>query len=273
MGIEELIRSGAMQRFAGGEITPSTDVARPLVMINPSSATVRVSATEEVSLVVVHTATNESSISLTLAESARVSLTELFMAEAFADVQIEQQRGSALRMTAVQLRSANAAYRVDLSGEGASNQVRALFLASESEHCTVCLTTRHLVGDCTSDALVKGVASGRSTGEFRGLVYVAKDAQRTDARQQSRNVELGQAHIVAKPQLEIYADDVRCSHGATVGHMDDEAVLYMRQRGLSERDAERLQIEGFAGEIVNCCDFEPLRERIAAEVALKLERM
>ncbi len=273
MGIEELIQSGVARRFAGGDITPSTDLSLPLVMVNPSSAAIAVTATGEVQLVVVHTETNESSISLTLSANARVAVTEVFLAEAFADVVVEQQEGSALRMTTVQLRSANAAYRMNLSGEGASSEVRALFLASESEHCTVSLTTRHLAGGCTSDALVKGVAAGRSTGEFRGLVYVAKDAQRTDARQQSRNVELDQAHIVTKPQLEIYADDVQCSHGATVGRMDDEAVLYMRQRGLSEKDARRLQIEGFANDIVNACLFEPLRELLAAEVACKLEKM
>ncbi len=273
MGIEELIRSGAVRPFAGGDITPSTDLSLPLAMLNPSSVTISVKTPDEVSLIVVHTVTNEASVSLTLGEGARVSLTEVFMAEAFADLQIEQGASSRLHMTVVQLRSANAAYRVNLSGEGAHSRMRGLFLASESEHCTVCLTTNHLVPNCTSDALVKGVASGRSTGEFRGMVYVAKDAQHTDARQQSRNIELEQAHIVTMPQLEIYADDVQCSHGATVGRMDDESVLYMRQRGLSRRDAERLQIEGFANDIVNSCAFEPLREVIAAEVVLKLEKM
>ena len=83
------------------------------------------------------------------------------------------------------------------------------------------------------------------------MVYVAQDAQRTDARQTNRNIEIGpDAKIITKPQLEIYADDVKCSHGATVGQMDSDAVLYMRQRGLSEQQARRLQIEGFVNDIV-----------------------
>ena len=146
-------------------------------------------------------------------------------------------------------------------------------MASDSEHCTIDLTTNHLVSDCKSDSLVKGVASGRSTGEFRGLVYVAPDAQRTDAQQQSRNIEIGDAHIVTMPQLEIYADDVRCSHGATVGQLDDDAVLYMRQRGLSEKDARRLQTEGFVNDVASRCDVEAVAEMLTEEIAAKLEKL
>ena len=104
------------------------------------------------------------------------------------------------------------------------------------------LRVSHNVGLCTSNSLVKGVAGGSASCEFNGLVYVAQDAQNTDARQTSRNIVLGdEARIVTKPQLEIYADDVKCSHGATVGQLDDDAILYMRQRGLSEAQAPRLR--------------------------------
>ena len=120
--------------------------------------------------------------------------------------------------------------------------------------------------------MIKGVAGGRSTGEFVGLVYVAPDAQRTDARQTSRNIELGgEARIVAKPQLEIYADDVKCSHGATVGQLDADAVMYMRQRGLSEAQARRLQIEGFVCDIVSAED--EIGGALAEVLTDKLERL
>ena len=82
------------------------------------------------------------------------------------------------------------------------------------------------------------------------MVYVAPDAQRTDSVQSSRNITVGEARIETMPQLEIYADDVKCSHGATVGQMNDDAILYMRQRGLSLADAKRLQIEGFVDDVV-----------------------
>ncbi|MDE7069830.1 MAG: SufD family Fe-S cluster assembly protein, partial [Alistipes sp.] len=101
-----------------------------------------------------------------------------------------------------------------------------------------------------------------------------RDAQRTDARQQSRNLLLSRtARIEAQPQLEIYADDVRCSHGATVGQMDDDAILYMRQRGLSEVQARRLQLEGFAGEVIGRCSMESVREWIAGRIAERLNEM
>jgi Fe-S cluster assembly protein SufD len=91
---------------------------------------------------------------------------------------------------------------------------------------------------------------GKAHGSFAGLVYVAPDAQRTDSVQSSRNITVGEARIETLPQLEIYADDVKCSHGATVGQMNDDAILYMRQRGLSLADAKRLQIEGFVDDVV-----------------------
>ena len=106
------------------------------------------------------------------------------------------------------------------------------------------------------------------------MVYVAPDAQRTDARQQSRNILLSEtARITTQPQLEIYADDVKCSHGATVGQMDAEAILYMRQRGLSEAQARRLQIEGFVGDVVVRCGIEPLCGAILELASAKMEKL
>ncbi|MDE5636855.1 MAG: SufD family Fe-S cluster assembly protein, partial [Alistipes sp.] len=114
----------------------------------------------------------------------------------------------------------------------------------------------------------------RGEGRFEGMVYVAPDAQRTDARQTSRNLTLGdEARITTLPQLEIYADDVKCSHGATVGQMDSDAVLYMRQRGLSEDAARRLQIEGFVADVVMRCAVEEAGEALLAELNAKLERL
>ena len=135
--------------------------------------------------------------------------------------------------------------------------------------------SQHFGAPCTP--LVKAgdhVKVGQKIGEFRGLVYVAPDAQRTDARQQSRNILLSEtARIDAKPQLEIYADDVKCSHGATVGQMDADAILYMRQRGLSLAQARRLQIEGFAGDVVRRCGIGELGEALMEAVARKMETM
>ena len=103
---------------------------------------------------------------------------------------------------------------------------------------------------------------------------MAPDAQHTDAQQQNRNILLSEtAHIATQPQLEIYADDVKCSHGATVGQMDADAVLYMRQRGLSEAQARRLQIEGFVGDVVTRCGIEPLCGAVMELASAKMEKL
>ena len=214
------------------------------------------------------------SLTVALGEGAQLELTHLFAAEAFAEVSVRQSARSRCRVTTVQLTGANASYRIDLDGAEAENSLGGAFLAADGEHCVVTLHTAHNVPDCRSDSAVKGVAGGRAVGEFCGLVYVAPGAQRTDARQQSRNILLSrEARITTQPQLEIYADDVKCSHGATVGQMDAEAILYMRQRGLSEADARRLQIEGFVGDVVRRCGVEPLCEAVMEMVSAKMERL
>ena len=145
-------------------------------------------------------------------------------------------------------------------------------IAGGKEQVKVGVRVNHNVSDCNSFSLVKGVAGGEAVGEFEGMVYFATDAQRTDAVQTSRNIVIGDtARIQTKPQLEIYADDVKCSHGATVGQLDGEAVMYMRQRGLSEQQARRLQIEGFVNDIVLSAG--DMGEVLSEELTAKLERL
>lgn len=273
MSIEELIASGTVAEFAGGAVS-RVGAERPLLMLNPHDA-VRIEAdtAEPVQLVIVHTSANESAVELHLSHGAQVSLTDIYLAEAFSAVEIAQSEGSHCSAVVMQLRSANTAYTIDLPERRAENELSAAFVAAGDEHCTLKLTTNHRAPLCTSRAMVKGVAAGRATGEFQGLVYVAPDAQQTDAQQQSRNIEIGGGHIITMPQLLIYADDVRCSHGATVGQPDEEALFYMRQRGLSEADARRLQIEGFVNDILNRCPIEQVREAVAGEIADKLEKL
>jgi Fe-S cluster assembly protein SufD len=236
--------------------------------------TVEVAGGAALRLVVLHTKPCQAEIRIKLLEGADAELVQLFSAEAFVDFQVEQAAGSKFRMTACQFTSANVRYRFDLNGREASNELDVLFLALEQDHCVVDLRTNHLVPDCTSRSLIKGVASGTGRGEFCGLVYVAPDAQHTDAQQQCRNILLSRtSRIDARPQLEIYADDVRCSHGATVGQMEDEAILYMRQRGLKEEQARRLQIEGFAADVVGRCRIEAVKEILTDAVVRHLDKI
>lgn len=248
-------------------------IPQPYAAVDPEHLRVELTEGAAAHLVVLHTKAGVSALDIELAEGAQFELTELFLGETFAEVKVKQGARSCCRMTVAELSGANASYRIDLDGRDAENNLSGVFLATGEEHCVLKLHTSHNVADCRSNSTVKGVADDRAVGEFAGLVYVARDAQRTDARQQSRNVLLSEtARIETRPQLEIYADDVKCSHGATVGQMDAEAILYMRQRGLSELQARRLQIEGFVGDIVRRCGVEPLGEALLALAAEKLEK-
>lgn len=239
------------------------------------TAELRIPSHTERRLVLLHDTAEESVCQITVEEGSRLELTELFTAEAARTAKITQQRDSNCELTLLMLGSSKVEMQLSLEGEHAENHLSALFLAAEGEQCEVALRTEHLAPDCRSNSLVKGVASGaEATGRFQGMVYVAPGAQRTDARQTSRNIELTPgARIRTEPQLEIYADDVKCSHGATVGQLDGEAILYMRQRGLSEQQARRLQIEGFASDVVCRHKNEQLAELLCELVGEKLQSM
>ena len=242
------------------------------ILVNPTREVRRIGAGGRMSLVVVHATAAPSSLEVELGEGASLHLVEAFCGEAMASCRVRQAASSRCEITSVVTGSAEADYAIDLDGGGAENSLRGAFIAGGAERVRFGLRVSHNKGCCTSNSVVKGVAGGRASCEFNGLVYVAQDAQQTDARQTSRNIVLGNdARIVTKPQLEIYADDVKCSHGATVGQLDDEAILYMRQRGLSEAQARRLQIEGFVRDIVSQAG--SLSDALAEELTAKLEEL
>lgn len=211
---------------------------------------------------------------ITLGEGAELVMAELFLAAAEHTVQVHQERMSRLQLTALQLGSASSRYEVDLAGADAESRVNALFALGGEEQSVLTIRTNHLVADCRSASEVRGLAGGKAVGRFDGMVYVAPDAQRTDAFQQNRNMLLSDtARIDTKPQLEIYADDVKCSHGATIGQMDQEAIYYLRQRGLDEQQARRLQLTGFADDLVMRCGYEEMCAALLGALNDKLDRI
>lgn len=243
------------------------------LLADPTRFRLRVARGASAQVAVTHTKEGASALDIELEEGAVLRMVDLSTAGTAA-CRVRQAAGSRCEIVSAALGSAEVSYRVRLDGPHASSKIDGLFLACGGERVSVEVRVDHSRPDCTSESLVKGVVSGEAQGRFDGLVYVAPDAQRADARQTSRNVELSpRARIVTRPQLEIYADDVKCSHGATVGRMDDEAVLYMRQRGLSEAQARRLQMEGFVSEVVMHCTAEPFREGLRAVVLEKLETL
>ena len=135
---------------------------------------------------------------------------------------------------------------VDLDAAGASATIRGLYIATGNQKVDLCFNVRHNAGGCNSRQLVKGIASGNARASFYGRIYVAPDAQKTKAYQENHNILASEkARIDTKPQLEIYADDVECSHGATIGRLNQDEQFYMRSRGIPEAEARRLQMISF----------------------------
>lgn len=162
--------------------------------------------------------------------------------------------GESAKFTFIALpgRDSALAFSADLVAPGASLDIAGLYVCEGDEKVGFNINVRHLCGGCHSSQLFKGVADGHSRVDFDGLIYVAPDAQKTEAYQSSHNLLLSRdARVESCPQLEIYADDVICSHGATIGSLDEEGQFYMRSRGIPEAEARRLQIVSFLSEVIS----------------------
>lgn len=150
---------------------------------------------------------------------------------------------------------------MDLAGEGAECNLAGLYLNDAQRLVDNALDLTHRVPNCRSRILYKGVLGGESKAVFAGRVHVHRDAQKTDSDQLSNNLLLSDtATIDAKPQLEIYADDVKCTHGATIGSFPEKVLFYFRSRGINEEMARAMLTYGFAGEVVGEVELEPLRD-------------
>lgn len=141
---------------------------------------------------------------------------------------------------------------IRISGEHCLTNLNGAYLPKGDELVDNHTMVDHKVPDCVSNELYKGLVRDRSTGVFNGKVFVRPDAQRTNAFQQNANIVLHEtAAMYSKPELEIYADDVKCSHGSTTGQFDEEAVFYLRARGIGEEKARKLLVEAFLADVVN----------------------
>ncbi len=160
---------------------------------------------------------------------------------------------------------------VKLDGEHAHNNTYGLFLADGEQHMSTYTNIHHAKPHCTSDQLVKGVLDDNATGAFNGMIYVDKGAIKTEAFQRNNNILLSNtAKMNTKPQLEIYNDDVKCSHGATIGELDTDALFYIRSRGIGYDEALHLLMYAFANEVIGKIKLEALRERIIDMVDKRL---
>ena len=160
---------------------------------------------------------------------------------------------------------------LDLVGEGAQGRMSGFYFTDGIQHLDHDTQQNHLAPHTTSDLLFKGALKGKSRSVWQGMIYVAPGAQKTDGYQANRNLVLDdQARADSIPGLEILADDVRCTHGATVGKLEQEPLFYLKSRGIPQVEAERLVVEGFFDPIMQRIPFEGVRERFQQAIQDKL---
>ena len=181
------------------------------------------------------------------------------------NVYIDQQANSRVNHNVITLHNGITRNKLDLtfSGEGAECQCYGCVIADKQQHVDNNTLITHKVPHCTSNELYKYVLNDQSTGAFAGRVLVEHDAQKTSSQMTNQNLTATkEARMFTQPMLEIYADDVKCAHGSTVGQLNDAALFYMRQRGISLEEAKLLLQNAFINEVIDHMQLAPLRDRL-----------
>lgn len=216
-----------------------------------------------------HHLTDEECCDITVKENASLELYRIQnlddTAQLRTTIHIHQERDSRVHFVVISFNAGDLRNNitVDIDGEGCDTQVYGLYLVDRKQHMENYLKINHNVAHCTSDTRFKGIIDDEATAVFNGHVYVAPGAQKTDAQQNNANIILTpNARIDTKPFLEIYADDVKCSHGTSTGQLDQEAMFYMRQRGINKANARMLLMYAFAAEISNHIQITDIQETV-----------
>lgn len=181
------------------------------------------------------------------------------------NVYIEQRARSRVNHNVITLQNGITRNMLQLvfKGEGAACNCNGCVIADQDQHVDNNTLIDHQVGHCTSNELYKYVLNGKAVGAFAGLVHVRHDSQKTESQMTNQNLCTAKtARMFTQPMLEIYADDVKCAHGSTVGQLNAAAMFYMRQRGISESEAKLLLEFAFIGEVIDQINLEPLRDRL-----------
>jgi Fe-S cluster assembly protein SufD len=184
--------------------------------------------------------------------------------------QAEQGRDSYFKINTITLNGllVRNNVNIDVNGSNSDTHLNGMYLGKGRMHIDNHTVVDHKVPHCESNELYKGVMDENSTAVFNGKVFVRKDAQKINAFQSNGNVLLGNSATVnSKPELEIYADDVKCSHGSTTGQLDEEAVFYLRSRGISETAARKLMISAFIGDVLDKIDDEKILDFVNEKLA------
>ena len=188
-------------------------------------------------------------------------------------LQLDQQRNSHVHSFAGSLGGGLVRHNIHavLDGEGCDCGLNGLYMVDGTEHVDNHLVVEHAKPHGDSREFFKGILDGKGKGIFSGRIIVRPDAQKTDAKQTNMSLLMSEdAQVESKPQLEIFADDVKCTHGATIGQVNDEAVFYLRSRGLNEEAARGMLVHAFASEVLDRVKIEPLRAQLEELVVERL---
>ena len=187
----------------------------------------------------------------------------VFLNEPSLDIHLVQETGSRVKIHVVNFSSAENNICIEQAGENCETQIYALAYLHDGDSVTTETHVIHAKGGGISNQLIKFVLDGQSHGRFVGDLKISPDAQKTEAHQTNRNLLLSEdAEMRTQPQLKIYADDVKATHGASTGQLDDSALFYMRQRGISEKKARQLLVGAFMKDVINSISDEALREQL-----------
>jgi Fe-S cluster assembly protein SufD len=191
--------------------------------------------------------------------------TESMKAFHISNTYVHQKSNSRYKNTAVSFGSRLSRNNINttLDGEGIESILNGLYMAHADQHMDTHTLLDHAKPHCNSHELYRGILADQAKGVFSGKILVRQEAQKTDAVQSNNCILLSEdARIDSKPQLEIYADDVKCTHGATVGQLDENSLFYLRSRGIGAAKAKNILIYAFAEEVIEEIEFELVRQRI-----------
>jgi Fe-S cluster assembly protein SufD len=283
------LRDGALVRVTAGQ-----EVKAPIYILHIAATAGAVIQPRSLFLVEAGASVEiiEDFVSLGSAQSWTNGVTEIFAGEnaTVEHVKIQRENGTSLHTATIEGRqkadSRIRSHSISLGARLARNDINLRF---EDTGCESILNglyfaegdqlvDHHTIADhrsphCASHEFYHGIMAGRAKGVFNGRIFVRQDAQKTDAKQTNRNLLLStDATVHTKPQLEIFADDVKCTHGATVGQLDEEALFYLRARGIGESSARRMLIQAFASDVLNRIHHEPIRTALESLLAGRLDR-
>ncbi|MDR1671916.1 MAG: SufD family Fe-S cluster assembly protein [Bacteroidales bacterium] len=216
--------------------------------------------------VLVYDSNEEDATTIRLDEAASLHMVRLQQGgQKSVSTHIKAWQASSSRMSVHCVTFGNVRNTLDatLAGKDAEHVVRGLTFTKEAEHAANHVDITHASPECSSNQLFRHILSGTSTGDFTGRIVVSANAQKTTAYQRSSNILLHpETKMNITPQLEIYADDVKCSHGATVGQLDAEAVFYLRSRGIGEAEARKILLQALAEELLKDIASPAVKQRI-----------